>query len=98
MITVRFCKNEELILPETLGRSLGLREGDRVKVRRRDGVLRIQRHPGPLTDLARVVSSSLPVGSADVERYMDRHGHEQTDGRSDDQGANGGEYREYDLC
>jgi antitoxin component of MazEF toxin-antitoxin module len=87
MVTVRFSKSEELILPESLGKTLGLREGDRVEVRRQDDVLRIQREqaahaPGPLTDLARIVTSSRPVGSVDVERYMDKHGYEQLYGRS----------------
>ena len=87
MVTVRFSKNQELILPESLGKTLGLREGDRVEVQRQDDVLRIQRKKdvqslGPLTDLARIVSSSRPVGSVDVERYMDKHGYEQVYGRS----------------
>jgi bifunctional DNA-binding transcriptional regulator/antitoxin component of YhaV-PrlF toxin-antitoxin module len=78
MVTVRFSKREELILPESLGRDLGLREGDRVEVQRQDNVLWFQRRDvelssGPLTDLARIVSSSRPVGSVDVERYMDQH-------------------------
>ena len=87
MVTVRFSKREDLILPESLGRDLGLREGDRVEVQRQDNVLWFQRRdvepsPGPLTDLTRIVSSSQPVGSVDVERYMDRHGYEQIYGRS----------------
>jgi antitoxin component of MazEF toxin-antitoxin module len=87
MVTVRFSKSQELILPESLGKTLGLREGDRVEVQRQDDVLRIQRKEavrslGPLTDLARIVSSSRPVGSVDVERYMDKHGYEQVYGRS----------------
>jgi bifunctional DNA-binding transcriptional regulator/antitoxin component of YhaV-PrlF toxin-antitoxin module len=81
MVTVRFSKREELILPESLGRALGLREGDRVEVQRQDNLLRFQRRdakpsPGPLTELTRIVSSSRPVGSVDVERYMDQHGAE----------------------
>ena len=87
MVTVRFSKNQELILPESLGKTLGLREGDRVEVQRQDDVLRIQRKKairslGPLTDLARIVSSSRPIGSVDVEKYMDKHGYEQVYGRS----------------
>lgn len=88
MVTVRFSKRKELILPESLGRDLGLREGDRVEVQRQDNVLWFQRRdvepsPGPLTDLTRIVSSSRPIGSVDVERYTDRHGYEQIYGRSD---------------
>jgi hypothetical protein len=88
MVTVRFSKGEELILPESLGQVLGLHEGDRVEVQRQDNILRFQRRdvvpsPGPLTDLTRIVSSSRPVGSVDVERYMDQHGYEQVYGRSD---------------
>lgn len=88
MVTVRFSTEEELILPQSLGRVLGLREGDRVEVQRQDNILWFQckdvmRSPGPLTDLARIVSSSLPVGSVDVERYMDKHGYEQVYGRPD---------------
>lgn len=88
MVTVRFSKKEELILPESLGRALGLREGDRVEVQQQDNILRFQRRDavpslGPLTDLTRIVSSSQPVGSVDVERYMDRHGYEQVYGRFD---------------
>lgn len=87
MVTVRFSKREELILPESLGRTLGLREGDRVEVQRQDNILWLRRRdmlhsPGPLTDLARIVSSSRPVGSVEVERYMDQHGYEQINGRS----------------
>jgi bifunctional DNA-binding transcriptional regulator/antitoxin component of YhaV-PrlF toxin-antitoxin module len=88
MVTVQLSKDEKLILPESLGRSLGLREGDRVEVRRQDSVLWLQRTEmsdalGPLTDLSRIVSSSRPVGSVDVERIMDKHGYEQIDERSD---------------
>jgi antitoxin component of MazEF toxin-antitoxin module len=87
MVTVRFSKNQELILPESLGKTLGLREGDRVEVQRQDDVLKIERKeglrpPGPLTDLARIVSSSRPAGSVDVEKYLDKHGYEQIDGRA----------------
>ena len=79
MVTVQLSKDERLILPESLGRSLGLREGDRVEVRRQDGVLWLQRKemsnvPGPLTDLSRIVSSSRPVGSVDVEKIVDKRG------------------------
>ena|GEM_PF-1986232 len=88
MVTVRFSKREYLILPESLGRTLGLREGDRVEVQRQDNTLQLRRRdvvrsPGPLTDLSRIVSSSRPVGSVDVERFMDEHGYEQIHGRSD---------------
>jgi len=88
MVTVQLSKDEKLILPESLGRSLGLREGDRVEVRRQDDVLWLQRKEmsdalGPLTDLSRIVSSSRPVGSVDVEKIMDKHGYEQIDERSD---------------
>jgi len=88
MVTIRFSKREELILPESLGRALGLREGDHVEVQRQDNILWFRRRdrirlPGPLTDLAGIVSSSQPVGSVDVERYMDKHGYEQIYGRSD---------------
>ena len=86
MVTVQLSTEEKLILPESLGRSLGLYEGDRVQVRRQDNVLWFQRKEnldtlGPLTDLARIVSSSRVVGSVDVEAYMDRHGYEQVDVR-----------------
>ena len=88
MVVVRFSKKKELIVPESLGQALGLREGDCVEVQRQDDVLWFQRREtlrstGPLTDLARIVSSSRPVGSVDVERYMDRHGYEQVYARSD---------------
>ena len=87
MFTVRSSKSQESILSESLGKTLGLHEGDRVEVQRQDDVLRIQRKKairslGPLTDLARIVSSSRPVGSVDVEKYMDKHGYEQVYGRS----------------
>ncbi len=87
MVTVRFSKGQELILPESLGKTLGLREGDQVEVQRRGEVLQIRRKPevrspGPLTEIARIVSSSWPVGSVDVTRYMDKHGYEQIYGRS----------------
>jgi antitoxin component of MazEF toxin-antitoxin module len=86
MITVQFSKGKELVLPESLGHALGLREGDRVQVQRQDSVLWFRRRdtvqpPGPLTDLCRIVSSSLPVNSVDVDAYMDKHGCEQVYGR-----------------
>ena len=86
MVTVQLSKEEKLILPESLGRSLGLYEGDRVQVRRQGNVLWFQRKEnldtlGPLTDLARIVSSSRAVGSVDVEATMGKHGYEQIDER-----------------
>ena len=86
MVTVELSKGEKLVLPESLGRSLGLREGDRVEVRRQSDVLWLQRKErlgelGPLTDLSRIISSSRPVGSVDVEAVMDKHGYEQIDER-----------------
>ena len=86
MVMVELSKEEKLILPESLGRSLGLREGDRVEVRRQNNVLWFQRKErlsdlGPLTDLSKIVSSSCPVGSVDVEDLMDKHGYEQFDER-----------------
>ena len=86
MVTVELSKEEKLVLPESLGRSLGLREGDRVEVRRQNDVLWFQRKErlsdlGPLTDLSKIVSSSCPVGSVDVETVMDKHGYEQIDER-----------------
>ena len=88
MVTVQLSKGEKLILPESLGRTLGLHEGDRVQVRRQDSVLWFRRRDmvqssGPLTDLSKIVSSSRPVGSVNVEKFMDRHGYEQIDGRPD---------------
>ena len=82
MITVRLSKNQELVLPESLGRSLGLQQGDRVQLQRQGKVLQIRRlervpRPGPLTELANIITSARPVGSVDVERYMNRHGYEQ---------------------
>ena len=72
-------KDEKLILPESLERSLGLREGDFVEVRRQDDVLWLQRREmsdavGPLTDLSGIVFSSHPVGSVDAEKTTDRRG------------------------
>ena len=88
MVTVRLSKDEKLILPESLGRSLGLREGDCVEVRRQDDILWLQRKEvsdalGPLTDLSKIVSSSQSVGSVDIEKIMDKCGYEQIDERSD---------------
>ena len=88
MVTVQLSKDEAVVLPESLGRRLGLREGDRVEVRREDGVLWLQPQEtsdvlGPLTDLSRIVSSSRPVGSVDVEKIMANRGYEQIDERSD---------------
>ncbi|MGD8245726.1 MAG: hypothetical protein PVI63_11090 [Anaerolineae bacterium] len=87
MITVRFSNRRELILPESLGRTLGLCEGDRIEVERHDDVLELRRReailsPGPLTELSEIVSSSRPVGSVDVESHMDKHGYEQIHARS----------------
>ena len=88
MVMVQLSKNEKLVLPESLGRSLGLREGDRVEVRRQDHVLWLERKElrgdiGPLTDLSLIVSSSRPMGSVEIEEYMDKHGYEQINGCSD---------------
>ena len=72
MVTVRFPKSKELILPRPLGETLGLREGDRVQVQRQDDVLQLQRElthstfSRPLTDLARIISSSRSVGSVNI--------------------------------
>ncbi len=87
MVTVQFSESSELILPESLGHALGLREGDRVQVQRQDSVLWFRRRdttssPGPLTDLSKIISSSLPANSVDVQAYMDKHGYEQIYGRS----------------
>jgi bifunctional DNA-binding transcriptional regulator/antitoxin component of YhaV-PrlF toxin-antitoxin module len=87
VVTVKLSKEHKLILPQSLGRSLGLCEGDRVEVRREDNVLWFQRKEslgtlGPLTDLSRIISSSRPVGSVDVDELMDKHGYEQIDDRS----------------
>jgi bifunctional DNA-binding transcriptional regulator/antitoxin component of YhaV-PrlF toxin-antitoxin module len=88
MVTVHLSKRKNLIVPESLGRTLGLREGDCVEVRRQDNTLWLrykdtEHSPGPLTDLSRIVSSSRPMGSVDVEGCMDKHGYEQIDERSD---------------
>ena len=87
MVTVRLSKDEKLTLPESLGRSLGLQEGDRVEIRRQDGILWLQRKEpletlGPLTELAQIVSTSRPIGSVDVEQVMDKHGYEQSNERT----------------
>jgi bifunctional DNA-binding transcriptional regulator/antitoxin component of YhaV-PrlF toxin-antitoxin module len=88
MVKVQFSKQNELILPEPLGRALGLSEGDRVEVRRQDNVLCFRRWepdqlPGPLTDLAQIISSSRLPGSVDVDALLDKHGYEQVNERSD---------------
>jgi bifunctional DNA-binding transcriptional regulator/antitoxin component of YhaV-PrlF toxin-antitoxin module len=88
MVTVQLSKEKELVLPESLGRTLGLREGDRVEVRRQDNILWLQRKEGlrtfgPLTDLAHIVSSMRLPDSVDVGSTMDQHGYEQIDGRLD---------------
>jgi bifunctional DNA-binding transcriptional regulator/antitoxin component of YhaV-PrlF toxin-antitoxin module len=88
MVKVQFSNPNELILPEPLGRALGLHEGDRVEVRRQDNILCFRRWdpahlPGPLADLARIISSSRPPGSIDVDAYMSKHGYEQVDERQD---------------
>jgi bifunctional DNA-binding transcriptional regulator/antitoxin component of YhaV-PrlF toxin-antitoxin module len=87
MVTVKFSKRQLLILPESLGRALGLREGDRVEIQRRERVLHLSRQeplhqPGPLTDLTQIVTSSHPAGSVDVESFMDKHGYEQVYARA----------------
>ena len=87
MVKVQFSTRDEIILPEPLGRALGLQEGDQVQVRRQDNVLCLHRWdpatlPGPLTDLAQIISSSRPSGSVDIDAYMDQHGYEQLDERS----------------
>jgi hypothetical protein len=88
MITVLFSKEKELVLPESLGQSLGLRQGDQVQVRRQDNVLWFQRkeqieNVGPLTDLANIISTSRPAGSVDVEKVLEKRGYEQVDERLD---------------
>ena len=64
MVTVRLTNQKDLLLPESLGQILGLRQGDRVEIRRQDNVLWVRRQekvdpPGPLTELASIVSSSF---------------------------------------
>ena len=86
MVTIQLTKREELVLPESLGRTLGLSEGDRVQVRRQDNVLWLQRKDslhtlGPLTELAGIVSSTRSPGSVDVEEALHKRGYEQIDGR-----------------
>jgi hypothetical protein len=86
MVKVQFSSHKEIILPESLGRALGLHEGDHVEVTRQDNVLCFRRWdptsvPGPLTDLTRIISSSYPLGSVDVDAYIDKHGYEQLDER-----------------
>lgn len=88
MVTIKFSKRQFLILPESLGQLLGLREGDRVEVQRQDQVLQLSRQKqsqqtGSLTDLARIITSSRPVGSVDMETIMDKHGYEQIYDRFD---------------
>jgi hypothetical protein len=88
MVTVLFSKAKELVLPESLGESLGLRNGDQVEVRRQDNILWFQRKEsletvGPLTDLAGFISTTRPVGSVDVKKMMEKRGYEQVDGRLD---------------
>lgn len=88
MAIVQFSEDEKLVLPRSLGRSLGLREGDRVEVRRQGDVLLLDRTtmpeaPGPLTDLAKIISTSLPIGSVDIDEMMRKRGYEQIDERSD---------------
>jgi hypothetical protein len=88
MITVLFSKQEELVLPESLGQRLGLRSGDQVEVRRQDNILWFQRKErletvGPLTDLSGFISTTRPVGSVDVEKVMEKRGYEQVDERLD---------------
>ncbi len=83
-IEIKFSKKPLLVLPESLGRALGLREGDRVEVQRQDRTLQLSRrtqsqHTGSLTDLARIITSTRPVGSVDIEALMDKHGYEQID-------------------
>jgi len=87
MLTIQFSPKEELILPRSLGLALGLREGERMDVQPRDGFLWFRRLPAkpttrPLTDLANIITTSLPVGSVDIEMIMDKHGYEQIDGRA----------------
>jgi bifunctional DNA-binding transcriptional regulator/antitoxin component of YhaV-PrlF toxin-antitoxin module len=87
MITVRFSKRKELIIPEYLGELLSLHEGDRVEVQCQDDTLQIQRsddahYSGQLTDLSKIISFSRPIGSVDVEKYMNRRGYEQLHARS----------------
>jgi bifunctional DNA-binding transcriptional regulator/antitoxin component of YhaV-PrlF toxin-antitoxin module len=86
MVKIQFSNQNDLVLPEPLGRALGLHEGDRVEVRRQDNVLCLCRWdpayvPSPLTDLARIISSSRLSGSVDVDAYLDKHGYEQINER-----------------
>ena len=70
---------------------MALLKSDGVQVQRQDDVLQLQRRvttsgrditfsPGPLTDLAKIISSSRSVGSVNIEQYMDKHGYEQVYG------------------
>ena len=83
MVTIKFSNKQELVLPQWLGETLGLREGDRVEVQQHEDVLQLRPEPyvspGPLTDIAHIITSSHPVGSVDIAPYMDKHGYEQLD-------------------
>ena len=88
MVTVQLSKGKQIVLPESLGQSLGLRDGDQVQVRRQEDVLWFQRKErlesvGPLTDLSRISSTSRPVGSVDIEKHLEKRGYEQIDERFD---------------
>lgn len=91
MVVVKLSQDKEIVLPESLAAALGLREGDHVTVEFQDYVLRLQPDnpssdmpceltTGSLTDLAKLITSSRPVGSVNVEDYMDKYGYEQFDG------------------
>jgi bifunctional DNA-binding transcriptional regulator/antitoxin component of YhaV-PrlF toxin-antitoxin module len=86
MVKVRIYQEDYVSMPESLGRKLGLQDGDQVElIRNGESIaLRLCRQllpPPPLTDLSKIISSSLPPGSVDVETVMDNHGYEQIYGR-----------------
>jgi len=82
MIKVRLSDKREIVLPKSVGETLGLEDGDYVELDRTDDSLQVQRRtdgaPGPLTDLSQIVTSTRPIGTVDVERVMDKHGYEQS--------------------
>lgn len=90
-VTVQVSSEPVLTLPRQLSRELGLRSGQKVSVRVRNGTLKIRkngkrvtrvrpkriRHVAKLTDLIGAIPAKPGAPKINIEELMSHHGYEQ---------------------